>query len=196
MKYILSEDPTFTEKNNYSSIVIDIFQHSRFAQRHTYWVIDMSEEAGGSTTQGCESLVAEACTEPLNEFIPFGLEDTFLLATAAESVDTFVFMFVDSFASIIWVSTCKFEQWNCWYGSRGNGVLPSLSDESIANLHIALVHGDLSCPENISSLLRVDFVPVTSAWHDRRLIIWLPPIRSKPDTDKNRHRHTTLNNTV
>ena len=56
----------------------------------------MSEEVGGSTTQGCEGLAAEACTEPLDEFFPFHLEGTFILATAAELVDTFVFMFVDS----------------------------------------------------------------------------------------------------
>ena len=101
MKDILSKDPTFTDNNNYSSIVIDLFQHKRFAQRHTYWVIDMSEDAGGSTTQGCEGLAPEGCTEPLDEFFPFGLEGTFLLPTAAESVDTFVFMVVDSFVSIV-----------------------------------------------------------------------------------------------
>jgi hypothetical protein len=61
----------------------------------------MSEEVGGSTTQGCEGLAPEGCTEPLDEFFSFGLEGTFLLATAAESVDTFVFMVVDSVASII-----------------------------------------------------------------------------------------------
>ena len=87
MKDILSEDPTFTENNNYSSIVIDLFKHKQFAQRHTYWVIEMSEDAGGSTTQGCEGLAAEASTEPLDVFFPFGLEDTFLLPTAAAAVD-------------------------------------------------------------------------------------------------------------
>ena len=73
---------------------------------------------------------------------------------------------------------------------------PSLRDASVANLHMALVNGDVSCPENITSSLRVDFVPVTTVRHDGRLVIWLPPIRSKPDADKNRHRHTALNNTV
>ena len=156
----------------------------------------MSEDAGGSTTQGCEGFAPEGCTEPLDEFFPFGLEGTFLLPTAAESVDTFVFMVVDSFVSIVLgfhvrVRKAKLLVWFVWKWGP-----PSLSDASVANLHMALVHGDVSCPENITSSLRVDFVPVRSAWHDGRLVIWLPPIWSKPDADNYRQRHTAGTNTV
>ena len=76
----------------------------------------MSEDAGGSTTQGWEGFAPEGFTEALDEFFPFGFEGTFLLATAAESVEseTFVFMVVDSLVSIVWVSTLSKKKRNCW----------------------------------------------------------------------------------
>ena len=72
----------------------------------------------------------------------------------------------------------------------------SLSDPSIANPHMGLGHGGVSCPEHITAQLRVDFVPVRNACHDGRLAMWVPPIRSKPDAHNYRQRHTAGTNTV
>ena len=95
MKYILSEDPTFTD-NNYIILEYLLTYLSIYDSRNnTYCVIDISEGAGGSSTQRSEGFA------PLDAFFPFGLEGPFLLPAAAESVETVAFMFVDNLVSIL-----------------------------------------------------------------------------------------------
>ena len=50
-----------------------------YEQRHKYFVIVISEPAGGSPNEDCSVADAEGCTEGIDAFFPFGFESTFFL---------------------------------------------------------------------------------------------------------------------
>ena len=74
----------------------DNVSNNPYEQRHTYFVIDISEPAGGSSNADFSIADEEGCTEGFNAFFPFGFESTFFLQ-AATSAAMLVFMLIISF---------------------------------------------------------------------------------------------------